>query len=296
MKFYNGITDKYKQIKIGDLDLLFQEKNDAFGFIAQYPDTRGNIKDYEFLIKKAKSNGTVSILACDLLALTMLKSPGEMGADIAVGNSQRFGVPMGFGGPHAAFISCREEYKRLLPGRIIGRSVDKNDNLAYRMALQTREQHIRRERATSNICTAQALLAITSAAYAIYHGPKGIKKIGLRTHKLARILSKSLTTLGFDLINKIYFDTIAIKLPRKKMTSIKSQAQKNKLNFRYFSNEIITISMDETSTIGDVEKILKCFSTVKNLDLEEIVNSIKYDLDVISYFKEIALGFEIIKI
>ena len=269
------------QIKIGDLDLLLQEKNDAFGFIAQYPDTRGNIKDYEFLIKKAKSNGTVSILACDLLALTMLKSPGEMGADIAVGNSQRFGVPMGFGGPHAAFISCREEYKRLLPGRIIGRSVDKNDNLAYRMALQTREQHIRREKATSNICTAQALLAITSAAYAIYHGPKGIKKIGLRTHKLARILSKSLTTLGFDLINKIYFDTIAIKLPRKKMTSIKSQAQKNKLNFRYFSNEIITISMDETSTIGDVEKILKCFSTVKNLDLEEIVNSIKYDLDVI---------------
>ena len=269
------------EIKIGNLDLLLQENDNAFGFIAQYPDTLGSIDNYEFLIKKAKSNGVITILASDLLALSIIKSPGELGADIAIGNSQRFGVPMGFGGPHAAFIACKEEFKRLLPGRIIGRSVDKNNNLAYRMALQTREQHIRREKATSNICTAQALLAITAAAYAIYNGPKGIRRIGLRVHNLARILSKSLAVLGFDLLNKVYFDTIAIKVSKKKISSIKSQAQKNRLNFRYFSNEIITISLDEKTTRDDLKKILRCFSGGKNFELDEISNSLSSDLEVI---------------
>ena len=271
------------EIKIGNLEDLMEDNSESFfGFIAQYPDTVGNAKDYEFSIRKARSKNSISILACDLLALSILKSPGEMTADIAIGSSQRFGVPMGFGGPHAAFISCKEEYKRLLPGRIIGRSIDKNNNLAYRMTLQTREQHIRREKATSNICTAQSLLAIAAAAYAIYHGPKGIKKIAYRIHRLARILTNALLILGFEALNRIYFDTVAIKCPKKKLPSIKSKAIKNKLNFRFYSADTVTIALDETTTISDLYVILKCFSSSKNINLVDINASISSDLDVIT--------------
>jgi len=271
------------EIKIGNLENLIENNSDPFfGFIAQYPDTIGNVKDYESCIKKARLKNSISILACDLLALSILKSPGEMTADIAVGSSQRFGVPMGFGGPHAAFISCKEKYKRLLPGRIIGISVDKNNNLAYRMALQTREQHIRREKATSNICTAQSLLAITAAAYAIYHGPKGIKRIAYRIHRLARILTKGFSILGFDVLNKVYFDTVAIKCSKKKLLAIRSKAIKNKLNFRFYRTDTITISLDETTTVLDLYVILKCFSSSKNINLVEVNGSIPSDLHVIT--------------
>ncbi|MBT88935.1 MAG: glycine dehydrogenase (aminomethyl-transferring) [Spirochaetales bacterium] len=270
------------EIKIGNLTNLIEDSSTPFfGFIAQYPDTIGNIKDYEFLIKKGKSRQSISILACDLLALSILKSPGEMSADIAIGSSQRFGVPMGFGGPHAAFISCKEEYKRLLPGRIIGRSVDKNNNLAYRMALQTREQHIRREKATSNICTAQSLLAITAAAYAIYHGPRGIKGIADTVHQLTRILSKGFSLLGFETLNKVYFDTVAVKSPKNRLSAIKSRALKNKLNFRFYSADIITISLDETTKISDLNNILKCFSSSSDIDLLEVEDSLLSDFDAI---------------
>ncbi|MBH09752.1 MAG: glycine dehydrogenase (aminomethyl-transferring) [Candidatus Marinimicrobia bacterium] len=249
------------------LDILNQDNfnfdNKVFGALIQYPDTEGSIKDISSICQDAHQNKAYICVATDLLALTMLKPPGEMGADVAVGNTQRFGVPMGYGGPHAAFFSTREKFKRKIPGRIIGVSKDIHGNLAFRMALQTREQHIRREKATSNICTAQVLLAIMSSMYAIYHGPKGLLLIAQRVNKYASKLANSLKKEGYELIHENFFDTIRFKTRSK----WKQKAKKKKINFRDYGDGTVGISIDETITLSDFKILLSVFN-IDSIELE----------------------------
>ena len=234
----------------------FSEK--TFGVLLQYPDAQGTVSDYRAFVEKAKANAVYVCVATDLLALAVLTPPGEWGADCAVGNSQRFGVPMGYGGPHAAFFSCTDDFKRQIPGRIIGVSVDKHGRRALRMALQTREQHIRREKATSNICTAQALLANMAAMYAVYHGPAGIRAIAERAHAMATSLASALKAGGFSIQNAHFFDTISVALDATKAGEIRKKAVSEGINF-FYSDSAIQIALDETTTEKDLNDILQVF-------------------------------------
>ncbi|MBK7883993.1 MAG: aminomethyl-transferring glycine dehydrogenase [Chitinophagaceae bacterium] len=228
-----------------------------FGAIVQYPDSNGAVNNYKNFIDQAHKVNAQVVMATDLLALTLLTPPGELGADVAIGTAQRFGVPMGFGGPHAAFFATKDEFKRNIPGRIIGVSIDVQGNRCLRMALQTREQHIRREKATSNICTAQALLANMAAMYAVYHGAEGLKTIATRVHLLAQKLAEELSGLGLQQMNTAYFDTLYIKF--KDVKKLSAVADANELNF-YYSDGVVGISLDETTTLEDIQQIVKVFA------------------------------------
>lgn len=232
--------------------------NTYFGALVQYPNAKGGIENYADFAASCGEHDIKLCVAADLLSLAMLKPPGEWGADVVVGNTQRFGVPLGFGGPHAAYFSTKEKYKRQIPGRIIGVSVDRLGKRALRMALQTREQHIKRERATSNICTAQALLAIMAGMYAVYHGPQGIKRIASRINDLCIRLASGLKEKGYELEYDYYFDTVSMSLESKSLSELKAKASEEKLNL-HFTADTVSISIDETISPSDIEKLLSIF-------------------------------------
>jgi len=249
------------EVEVVDLHRA-QIGDEVFGMYVQYPDEAGNVEDLSELIDRAHRASVLVAVGSDLLALTLLTPPGEMGADVVVGNSQRFGVPMGYGGPHAAFFATREAYVRQAPGRIIGVSIDARGEVAYRMALQTREQHIRREKATSNICTAQALLANMAAMYAVYHGPDGLRAIGERVHGLAVALDRALTSLGYVQTNVEYFDTLRIDVRHEPAAraAIRERAIAEEINLRDIGDQAIGIALDETTRRADLEALVRVFA------------------------------------
>ncbi|EMM71819.1 aminomethyl-transferring glycine dehydrogenase [Leptospira weilii] len=255
------------EVEIGNHEIL-ELNEDFFGVLLQYPATDGRIIDYTSFIQRAHNVGAVSAVAADLLALTLLKSPGEMGADIALGSSQRFGLPLGFGGPHAGYFATKDEFKRSMPGRLIGVSKDSQGNPGLRLSLQTREQHIRRDKATSNICTAQVLLAVISSMYAVYHGPEGLKNIATRIHKFTSILADALKSSGFTISNDSFFDTITIQAGAK-AKDILNRARSERINLREYKDGRIGIALDETVDSEDIKDLFRIFQ-VKQSDIEKL--------------------------
>ncbi|HEX6630776.1 MAG TPA: aminomethyl-transferring glycine dehydrogenase, partial [Gemmatimonadaceae bacterium] len=246
-------------VEVGD-HRTFAFGPQVFGALVQYPATDGGVHDYRELVERAHAAGALVTVATDLLALTLLTPPGEWGADVVVGSAQRFGVPMGYGGPHAGFFATRDEYKRQIPGRIIGVSRDAEGRPALRMALQTREQHIRREKATSNVCTAQVLLAVMAGMYAVWHGPHGLTRIARRVHHHAATLAAGLGRLGLRLAHSAYFDTLTVELGQREASAVLEQAEARGINLRALDRHTVCVALDETVTEADVVDLLAVFN------------------------------------
>ncbi len=266
------------EVIVGDYQQYDFAKNATFGALLQYPATDGAIHDYRAFVEAAHAAGALVTVATDLLSLLLLTPPGEWGADIAVGNSQRFGVPLGYGGPHAAFFATRAAYQRKIPGRIVGISHDVQDKLALRLALQTREQHIRRDKATSNICTAQVLLAVIAGMYAVYHGPQGLKHIADRVHVLTSLLATGLKKLGFELTSELFFDTVTVKLGVLSAEELRMRSQSQAINLRYIDAETVSIAFDETTTPTDLWDVLSLFTSEDpSFTLEDLLSESSVD-------------------
>jgi glycine dehydrogenase len=259
------------EIVVGD-HRDFEFTDEVFGALVQYPTTDGRIDDYETFCERAHDAGAYVAVAADLLSLTLLTPPGEWGADVAVGSTQRFGVPMGFGGPHAAYFATKEEHKRQVPGRMIGVTKDADGEMALRMALQTREQHIRRGRATSNICTAQVLLAVMASMYAVYHGPKGLRRIATRVHDLTKTLAEGLRRTGHTVRHDAYFDTIRVDLADTTQERVRERAEQHQINLRYFDDGSVGVSLDETASADDLDALFTVFGATngQRLYAEEV--------------------------